>query len=303
MERVLIEDALKHLYDQEYNEVKCTLSSISGSLGISRDQAARLLQRLESLGLTQSREEGFELTNDGRSYALRMIRIHRLWERYLADETGLSEIEWHKKAELLEHRTSDEESAALAARMGNPTYDPHGDPIPTESGDLPPKKGTPLTDLAEGSVAQIIHIEDEPKTVYAQLVAEGLHPGMRVHLLSKNEQRIVFATGGDEIVLAPVFANNVSVEPLPEQKITEPQESLAQLEIGDVCRVVGISNACRGQQRRRIMDLGVIPGTIISAEMQSLTGDPTAYNIRGAVIALRKTQAEQIHIKRIKEAA
>lgn len=302
-ERVLIEDALKHLYNQEYNNVKCTLPSIAGSLSISGDQAARLMQRLESLGLTQSREEGFELTNDGRSYALRMIRIHRLLERYLADETGLSELEWHGKAERLEHMTSEEESEALAARMGNPSYDPHGDPIPTVSGDLPPKKGTPLTDLQEGSVAQIIHLEDEPKAVYAQLVAEGLHPGIRIRLLSKNEQRVVFAAGGDEIVLAPVIATNVSVEPLPEQKMTKPMESLAQLELGETCEVVGISSACRGQQRRRIMDLGVIPGTVISAEMQSFTGDPTAYKIRGATIALRKNQAEQIHIKRIREAA
>ena len=59
---------------------------------------------------------------------------------------------------------------------------------------------------------------------------------------------------------------------------------------------------CRGQQRRRIMDLGVIPGTVISMEMTSASGDPIAYNIRGAVIALRKSQADMIQIKRVEEA-
>ncbi|MFQ6114938.1 MAG: metal-dependent transcriptional regulator, partial [bacterium] len=166
--RILIEDALKHLYGQEYKGVTCTLQSISGTLSISGNQAAKLMARLESLGLVKSQGEGFKLTFEGRSYALRMIRIHRLWERYLADETGVAETEWHRKAEKLEHNMTEEEAEALAASVGHPTYDPHGDPIPTPSGGLPPKKGLALTDLAEGELAQIIHIEDEPEAIYAQ---------------------------------------------------------------------------------------------------------------------------------------
>lgn len=300
--RVLIEDSLKHLYDQEYKGLKSTLQSIAGGLSISGNQAAKLMGRLESLRLVKSKEEGFTLTPEGRSYALRMIRIHRLWERYLADETGLDETEWHRRAEKLEHNTTDRDTEALAASTGHPSYDPHGDPIPTPTGKLPPKQGQALTDLAIGELARISHIEDEPSAIYAQLVAQRLHPGVQVRMLDKTPQRINFAADGEEIVLAPVVAANVTVVSLPQERATEgPFESLLSLKVGEKGEVLGISQACRGQQRRRMMDLGVIPGTVITMEMHSPSGDPTAFNIRGATIALRKNQAEMIHIRRIEE--
>jgi len=80
------------------------------------------------------------LTSDGRSYALRIIRVHRLWEKYLADETSVSENEWHQKAEEVEHLITPEQADTLAAQIGNPVFDPHGDPIPSASGLLPSKK-------------------------------------------------------------------------------------------------------------------------------------------------------------------
>jgi DtxR family Mn-dependent transcriptional regulator len=303
-ERVLIEDALKHLYDQEYQGLTCTLQSISGILSISGDQAANLMVRLESRGLVKSHGAGFELTSEGRSYALRMIRIHRLWERYFADETGISETEWHKRAEKLEHGLSEEEVEALSASVGNPSYDPHGDPIPTRHGRLPPKKGHALTELKEGEFAQIIHIEDEPNEIYAQLVAQRLHLGMRIQLLERTPHRIRFVGDGEENILAPVMAANVTVELLPkEEEMKGPYESLVSLAVGEKGEVTGISKTCRGPQRRRLMDLGVIPGTVISVERQSASGDPRSYNIRDASIALRNTHAELIHIKRLGKAA
>jgi DtxR family Mn-dependent transcriptional regulator len=301
-QRVLIEDALKHLYVQEYNGVKSTLQSVCGSLAITAEQAVKLMTRLQTLGLIESREEGFELTKEGRSYGLRMIRIHRLWERYLADETGLAETEWHSKAEKLEHYMTDQDVDNLAATVGFPVYDPHGDPIPTSTGNLPPKKGQPLTDLATGQHARIIHLEDEPGTIYAQLAAEGLYPGQQIHIVDKSPRRFSFVADGEEIVLAPIVAANITVEHLPKQQLAEvPSHSLASLDIGERGEVLGISTLCRGLQRRRIMDLGVIPGTVISAEMRSPSGDPTGYDIRGAVVALRKSQAELIQIKVLEE--
>ncbi len=303
-QRVLMEDALKHLYDQEYKGFKCTLESLAGVLSVSGDTAAKLLGRLESLGLITARDRGFELTAEGRSYALRMIRIHRLWERYLADETGLAATEWHRKAEKLEHIITEAEADALAAAIGHPSYDPHGDPIPTPGGVLPPKRGQALTDLAEGKLAQVIHIEDEPGAIYEQLVAQRLHVGTRIRIVQKTSDRIHFIADGEENVLAPVVAANVTVEPLPkDQDMAGPYDTLASLKVGEQGEVISISKACRGLQRRRLMDLGIIPGTVVSAAMKSFSGDPVAYNIRGAAIALRKNQAEMVQIKRLQEAA
>jgi DtxR family Mn-dependent transcriptional regulator len=296
-----MEDALKHLYDCEYKKLVCTSQSIAGALSISADDATELLARLEGLSLIRSEGAGFMLTQEGRSYALRIIRVHRLWERYLADETGTKETDWHPQAELQEHRLTSAQADALAAHMGDPRFDPHGDPIPTSSGELPNPKGQPLTSLSSGDVAEILHIEDEPAIVYEQIVALGLTPGMQVRVLEASKERIVFEAEGTEAVLAPVAARNITVQPIVGVLPVEgPYESLATLEPGESATVMGISRACRGLQRRRLMDLGVLPGTVVRSEMKSAGGDPTAYLIRGATVALRKTQANLIHIRREK---
>jgi DtxR family Mn-dependent transcriptional regulator len=183
--------------------------------------------------------------------------------------------------------------------MGNPRYDPHGDPIPTPTGDLPGKRGLPLSQLAPGEVGEIIHVEDEPAAVYAQIVAQNLHPGLRVRVLESTREKIRFEAEGVENLLAPVVAANVTVLPLVEERSIEgPFETLGALRVGESARVVGLSRRCRGQQRRRLLDLGLVPGTLVRAEMIGASGDPTAYTIRGATIALRRTHADLIHVRK-----
>ena len=295
--KVLIEDALKHLYNCEYNSVSCTLDSVAGKLSISEDEAADLITKLEDMGLLISHHETLQLSSEGRSYALRIIRIHRLWEKYLADETGVDERDWHHSAEEFEHKLTPTDADALAAQIGNPVFDPHGDPIPSTDGILPDKTGKPLTDLQFGEFANIIHIEDEPDSIYQQLVAEGLYPGMQVRMMESNKERIRFTANGEECVLAPLFAKNITVEQIKFEKVVEGKfKNLSSLKIGERGRVLGISKALRGQQRRRLMDLGIVPGTDIVAEIKGAFGDPTAYRIKGASIALRKKLAERIYL-------
>lgn len=295
--KVHIEDALKHLYNCEYDKITCTLNSVAGKLSISEDDAAELITKLEEMGLLISHHETLQLSSEGRSYALRIIRVHRLWEKYLADETGIDEREWHHSAEEFEHKLTPSDADALAAQIGNPVFDPHGDPIPSTTGDIPTKSGMPLTDLKYGEFASIIHIEDEPDAIYKQLVAEGLYPGMQVRMMESSKERIRFTANGDECVLAPLFAKNITVAPIKFEKPVEGKfKNLSSLKIGEKGTVLGISKALRGQQRRRLMDLGVVPGTEIVAEMKGAFGDPTAYRIKGASIALRKNLAEWIYL-------
>ncbi len=91
--RSLMENALKHLYNCEYESVSCSIETLAGNLSISSDEATLLLTRLEIMGLVSTSEDDLKLTNDGRSYALRVIRVHRLWEKYLADETSVEELD------------------------------------------------------------------------------------------------------------------------------------------------------------------------------------------------------------------
>jgi len=242
------------------------------------------------------------LTPAGHEYALHIIRAHRLWERYLADETGYGETQWHDQAEQVEHELSPVEIDQLAAQLGNPTHDPHGDPIPTSDGWIVNQHGLPLTIMEAGQVARITHLEDEPDAVYAQLAAEGLYPGMEVHILEVSPQRVRFWADGDEHVLAPIVAANISVQLLPKEIPMEPGWTLADLKPGEKGKVTTLSPRCRGAERRRLLDLGIVPGTVIEAEMVSPGGDPTAYLVRDTLIALRKEQAELINIEPMTEA-
>ncbi|MBK8481575.1 MAG: DtxR family transcriptional regulator [Proteobacteria bacterium] len=303
-ERVQVEDALKHVYECEYHQRSCSWQTLSGVLGLSSGRALSLLERLVALGLVvSSADDGAcRLTPNGRRDALRVIRIHRLWERYLAEETGVAATDWHTVADRREHRTTWEEAQALASQMGHPRYDPHGDPIPTADGEMPPPLGQPLSQLAPGTWAEIVHVEDEPPAVYAQLLAQGLQVGMRVRVFESSAERIRFEVGGEEQVLAPIIAANLAVQALPGDAGGSPQLALSLLGPGEQGRVRGISPLCVGVARRRFFDLGFVPGTLIGVEMRSRHGDPTAYRIRGALIALRREQAELIQVEREAEA-
>jgi DtxR family transcriptional regulator, Mn-dependent transcriptional regulator len=292
------EDALKHAYDCEYRNVACTFESIAGALGISTDAAARLASRLGTMGLLQPDESALRLTSEGRAYALRIVRIHRIWERYLADETSVSEIDWHQKAEEQEHRMSSADADRLAAQLGNPQFDPHGDPIPSSGGEVPEQHGVPLTSLRQGEYAGVLHIEDEPREVYAQISALGFYPGMQLQVLQTDAERMHLDVNGEEVVLSPLLARTIMVAPLAEERRAGgPFATLASVQTGDEVQVASISRACRGQQRRRMMDLGIVPGTHITPEMVSFAGDPVAYRVRGTLVALRREQAEQIFVR------
>ncbi len=299
-DRVLREDALKHIHQCEIHARRPTLKSLAGALNINSDAIADVLANLEAHQLLEFEGENFHLTPSGRDYALQIIRAHRLWERYLADATGFEEAEWHGQADLYEHELSPAEISRLAQQLGHPTHDPHGDPIPTASGEIVYQPRLPLAEVAVDKPARIVHIEDEPDAIYAQLVAEGLHVGMIVRVLESSPQRIRFWSGGNEHTLAPLIAANVAVEPLPED--LQEQEllgvSLNSLAPGESGRVLGISPRIRGAERRRLMDLGILPGTRIQNDLNSPSGDPAAYRVRGALIALRSTQASQIRISR-----
>jgi len=295
--KVLIEDALKYLYNCEYNQTTCTLNGIAGNLSISADEATDIISKLESLGLVNTEKNELALTSDGRSYALRVVRVHRLWEKYLADETSIGENEWHTKAEELEHTLTPEQANKLAAQIGNPVFDPHGDPIPSSKGDLPVKKGKQLTEMSAGEFANIIHVEDEPHAIYSQIIAEGLYAGMQIRMIEISDKRVKFIANGEECILSPLIAKSITVGAVQLEKQVEGKfKPLSSLKIGEEGTILGIAKSLRGQQRRRLMDLGIVPGTKIEAELESLTGDPVAYRVRGTTVALRKQQTDRIYL-------
>jgi DtxR family Mn-dependent transcriptional regulator len=303
-ERVRIEDGLKHFQDCETRGVTGSLERLAGSLEIGRSEAVRVLARLQGSGFAEPSERGgYLLTEAGRSYALRILRTHRLVERYLADRTGISPREWHLEAERQEHLLTSAETERLARQMGHPLYDPHGDPIPTAQGRMPEAHGASLSGALPNATVAVIHLEDEPPDVYERLLGAGFALGDVLRVIAVEPDRIRFIRDGMESSLARPLAANVTVETIAEPGTLDPSVvTLDRIRIGERASVVSLAPACRGQQRRRLLDLGVVPGTVIRVVMRSAAGDPLAYEIRGALIGLRREQAAWIRVRPVAKA-
>ena len=295
--RIQREDALKHLCNTEAGGRRPTLHSLAGALNIKPDETGALLRDMEQHGLVSFASGELVLTPKGRSEGMQVIRAHRLWECHLAENTGIQATGWHARAERREHWMSPAEVDALSAQLGNPTHDPHGDPIPTAAGDLAKDGGEALNTLVPGQAALVVHIEDEPVNLYALLAALNLRPGMRVEVREKNEQRIRFAADGAEHEVAPILAHQIEVLPLPETEAEEGVETLASYQPGERATVLGLARGSHGPERRRLLDLGFVAGTAVEVEMVSPSGEPTAYLVRGTVIALHREQAGLVLVK------
>jgi DtxR family transcriptional regulator, Mn-dependent transcriptional regulator len=298
-ERVLYEDALKYLYKCDAAPETVSVQSLAGQLEVPVDRVTKLLRTLQGRKLVRLEGDRFLLTGAGRDYALRVIRAHRLWERYLADRTGVAETEWHGRAEILEHDLSPAAVDALAAQLGNPTHDPHGDPVPTAKGGLVQIEGESLLGMQPGEHARIVHVEDEPASLYAELVEEGVHPGMEFRLIERNPEFTTILCEGTEKRFSSLAAANLTVRPASSrhEDVFHRARRLSELKPGERGRVLAISKAARGMERRRFMDLGILPGTVIRVEYVGPGGDPVAYRIRGALIALRGEQARHIFVQ------
>jgi DtxR family Mn-dependent transcriptional regulator len=140
-------------------------------------------------------------------------------------------------------------------------------------------------------------VEDEPESVFAELVAAGLHPGTELRILEATPDHFRVRTSGRERLLRSEVAANLTVEPAPEAPVRPLEVRLSDLRPGEQGRVIRIGPGSRPPERRRLRDLGLIRGTLIQTEFASPAGDPVAYRIRGATVALRKEQADQVLVE------
>ena len=296
--RIRREDALKHLLKCEANGAPATSLSLGGALGLRESGAAALLRDLEARGLVSYAEGRLLLRPDGREIALHVVRAHRLWERHLAEETGVAESRWHRLAERQEHRLTPRQADALAARLGHPLSDPHGDAIPAPGGELSADDGQPVNAIGSGQPFVIVHIEDEPEDVHAAILRTGLRPGMQGYVMGRSGSALRLWIEGREVELRPSVAQQLSVRALDTVSRADLRggRTLADLAPGGRGGVIGLSASCRGAERRRLLDLGFVPGSVVEARFASPAGDPTAYEVRGALVALRRDQACHIRI-------
>jgi DtxR family Mn-dependent transcriptional regulator len=293
------ENALKHLLRQATDGHSASFQSLKGELGLRDRVLLALTERLEDEGLLHADGAHLRLTTEGERVALHVLRAHRLWEVYLAEELGMPLDRVHAEAERHEHRLSPQQVDRLSAAMGHPDVDPHGDPIPGADGVAPQAPGTALSAWPLSTPARIVHLEDEPPLAYAQLTAEGLKLGQVVRVIERTPSRIVLSDGENEHRLAPMLAANVHVAAVSKEAEV-PLEGvipLTALPSGTSADIVALDPSFRGFARRRLLDLGFTPGARIRSELQPFTGDPRAYRLRGTTIALRREQSDRVLVR------
>lgn len=294
--RIQMEDALKHLLDCDESGRGATVDSLAGSMGKSRSHAAEVLGHLRGRGLASSSGDTHHLTEDGRLYALQVVRTHRLYETWLARETSTPPDHWHREAHKAEHHLEASAVDAMADRLNNPRFDPHGDPIPTREGHMPKRQLVSLASWPDGVPARVEHIEDEPEILFRQAQKLALAPGSRLdgtrHLTDGSvEARF---EGREMVIPAAVVALIHVTGPEADEALPTNLGRLSDLPVGGEAVVYALAPSCIGPERRRLLDLGVVPGTRIRCEFPSPFGSPRSYDIRGALIALRTYQAERI---------
>jgi len=296
--RRALEDALKHLFEQEYRGRHGSLTSLAGALHWRDRDVVALVGRMQSQGLLATHGQEFQLTTAGERMALQIVRAHRLLERYFADEARLPLRDVHAAAERREHSLSPADADRLSASLGHPSVDPHGDPIPTREGEMPPATGTPATSWPADTTGRIVHLEDEPEISFAQILAEGLRVGQRVRIVESTPERVRLSDGENEYTLAPAVAANVFLAPTNEPATEAGVMRLSDLENDAPAEVVALDPACQGFSRRRLMDLGFTEGARIKPFLRTFAGDPRAYEVRGTLVALRRDQASQVLVRR-----
>lgn len=179
-----IEDYLKAIYIVQQQQGEVTTSLLSEQLGgnkpngIKQGSVTGMIKKLDEMRLvTHTPYQGVQLTPAGERIALEVVRHHRLIELYLVEALGYSWDEVHDEAERLEHHISEKLEARIAALLGHPEFDPHGDPIPSLAGELPSSDTHRLADMSLGVTAQVVRVCDQHAERLRYLAELGLVPG------------------------------------------------------------------------------------------------------------------------------
>jgi len=183
------ENYLKAVYNAaEWSDKPMTVGTLAHRLGISPSSASEQVRKLTDRGLlTHAPYGAIELTGAGRRIALGMVRKHRLIEVFLVDYLGYTWDEVHDEAEVLEHAVSDLFVERLATRLGDPTHDPHGDPIPTAAGVLPESRHQHLDEVPEGTRVRVARVWDDSPDLLRHLDDLGITIDTRLTVTQRHD--------------------------------------------------------------------------------------------------------------------
>lgn len=181
-----VEDYLKAIYRLSLNGQPAATSDIAQHLELAPPSVSGMIKRLREQGLLEHEPyKGVQLTPDGRRLALRMVRRHRILEAYLVGFLGYGWEVVHEEAERLEHAVSDQLIERMAAALGNPIFDPHGDPIPAADGSIAELVYVPLSEIAAGETVEVRRADTNQADRLRYIASFGLTPGARATVVDR----------------------------------------------------------------------------------------------------------------------
>jgi DtxR family Mn-dependent transcriptional regulator len=161
-------------------------NELAGRLNVTPASVSAMLKKLADRGLVEHLPyRGVQLTSEGERIALEVLRHHRLLELYLAEHLGVPWDRVHEEAEALEHVLSEDLEARIAAKLGNPTHDPHGDPIPDADLHIVERDTTKLADLARGDCGHFVRVSDSDPQMLRYLDERGVRIGDRFEVTER----------------------------------------------------------------------------------------------------------------------
>jgi DtxR family transcriptional regulator, Mn-dependent transcriptional regulator len=195
-----VQDYAKAIYALQERDGTVTTAAIAERLDVTPASASSMVRKLTEQGLVEHQPyKGVTLTDCGRKLALEMVRHHRLLETYLSVSLGMPWDRVHAEAEVLEHVISEDLEARIAAKLGNPTHDPHGDPIPAADLTLAPDDTRALVALEPGDHGTLARVADAEPEMLRYLSARGIAPGATLTVVDKQPfGGPLFVAFGDE---------------------------------------------------------------------------------------------------------
>jgi DtxR family Mn-dependent transcriptional regulator len=200
---------------QQRGVAPVTTNALADRLGVTAASASGMVKKLDALGLVRHEPyRGVVLTDDGERVALEVLRHHRLLELYLAERLDMPWDRVHDEAEVLEHVISEELEELIAAKLGNPTHDPHGDPIPTPDLTIAESATLTMQSLEGGDEGVFVRISDSDPEMLRYLGERGIAPGDAFEVVEKQPfAGPLFVRFGDEThVLGGALSQAMRVE-------------------------------------------------------------------------------------------
>jgi DtxR family Mn-dependent transcriptional regulator len=197
-----VEDYAKAIYAlQGRGGGAVSTTALADRLGVTAGSASGMMRKLDEQGLvTHVPYRGVRLTARGTRLALEVLRHHRLLELYLAESLGVPWDRVHDEAEVLEHVLSEDLEELIAAKLGNPTHDPHGDPIPSADLVLREEETESLAALEPGATGTFVRVSDSDPEMLRYLAERGIAPGDTVRVEEKQPfGGPLFVTFGDDV--------------------------------------------------------------------------------------------------------